>query len=69
MRYNKRSLIARRNKVLPVRFIRQDTTTYAGLTLIDHYLKLCRINFRLKQTLKSYGFKGDYGIGNIFLFC
>jgi len=65
MRYNKRSLIARRNKILPVRFIRQDMTTYAGLTLIDHYLKLCRINFRLKQTLKSYGFKGDYGIGDI----
>ncbi|MDY6902354.1 MAG: hypothetical protein SWZ49_30435, partial [Cyanobacteriota bacterium] len=37
----------------------------AGLTLIDHYLKLYRINIRLKQTLKSYGFKGDYGIGDI----
>jgi len=65
MRYKKRSLIARRNKTLPVHFIRQDMTTYAGLTLIDHYLKLYRINIRLKQTLKSYGFKGDYGIGDI----
>ena len=40
-------------------------STYAGLTLIDHYLKLYQINIRLKQTLKSYGFKGDYGIGDI----
>ena len=65
MRYKKRSLIARRNKVLPVDFVRQDMTTYAGLTLIDHYLKLYQINIRLKKTLKSYGFKGDYGIGDI----
>jgi len=65
MRYKKRSLIARRNKILPVHFVRQDMTTYAGLTLIDHYLKLYRINIRLKKTLKSYGFKGDYGIGDI----
>jgi hypothetical protein len=65
MRYKKRSLIARRNKILPIQFVRQDMTTYAGLTLIDHYLKLYRINIRLKQTLKSYGFKGDYGIGDI----
>ena len=65
MRYKKRSLIARRNKILPVHFVRQDMTTYAGLTLIDHCLKLYRINIRLKQTLKSYGFKGDFGIGDI----
>jgi len=65
MRYKKHSLIARRNKILPVHFVRQDMSTYAGLTLIDHYLKLYQINIRLKQTLKSYGFKGDYGIGDI----
>jgi hypothetical protein len=65
MRYKKRSLIARRNKILPIRFIRQDMTTYAGLTLIDHYLRLYRIHSRLKQAVKSYGFKGDYGIGDI----
>jgi hypothetical protein len=65
MRYKKRCLIARRNKILPIQFVRQDMTTSAGLTLIDHYLKLYRINIRLKQTLKSYGFKGDYGIGDI----
>jgi hypothetical protein len=67
MRYKKRSLFARKNKILPVRFIRQDMTTYSGLTLIDHYLKLYRINVRLKQTLKSYGFKGDYSIGDILM--
>lgn len=65
MRYKKRSLIARRNKILPIRFIRQDMTTYAGLTLIDHYLRLFQINFRLQKAMKSYGFRGDYGIGNI----
>jgi hypothetical protein len=65
MRYKKCSLIARRNKILPIRFIRQDMTTYAGLTLIDHYLRLYRIHSRLKQAVKSYGFKGDYGIGDI----
>ena len=65
MRYNKRSLIARRNKTLPIHFIRQDITTYAGLTLIDHYLRLYRIHSRLKRTVKRYGLKGDYGIGDI----
>ena len=59
MRYKKRTLIARRNKILPVRFTRQDMTTYAGLTLIDHYLSLYRIHSQLRQTLKKYGFKGD----------
>jgi hypothetical protein len=54
-----------KNKILPVRFIRQDMTSYCGLNLIDHYLKLYQINFRLRQTLKSFGFKGDYSIGDI----
>jgi hypothetical protein len=67
MRYKKRTLFARKNKILPVRFIRQDMTTYSGLTLIDHCLKLYRINLRLRQTLKSFGFKGDYSIGDILL--
>lgn len=65
MRYKKRSLIVRRNKILPIRFIRQDMTTYAGLTLIGHYLRLYRIHSRLKQTVNRYGFNGDYGIGDI----
>lgn len=65
MRYKKRTLIARRNKVLPIHFVRQDMTTYSGLTLIDHYLRLYRIHARVKQNLKAYGFKGDYGIGDI----
>ena len=67
MRYKKRTLFARKNKILPVRFIRQDMTTYSGLTLIDHCLKLYHINLRLRQTLKSFGFKGDYSIGDILL--
>ena len=65
MRYKKRALIARRNKILPIHFVRHDMTTYSGLTLIDHYLRLYRIHARLKQNLKAYGFKGDYGIGDI----
>jgi hypothetical protein len=65
MRYKKRNLIARRNKILPINFVRQDMTTYSGLTLIDHYLRLYRIHFRTKQAFKAYGFKGDYSIGDI----
>ncbi len=69
MRYNKRALIARKNKILPIRFIRQDMTTYSGLNLIDHYLRIYKIHRRLKDTLNSYGFKGDYSIGDILLSC
>lgn len=65
MRYNKRTLIARRNKILPVQFVRQDMATFSGLTLIDHYLRVYRIHRRLKDTMKDYGFKGDYSIGDI----
>jgi len=65
MRYKKSALIARRNKILPIRFVRQDMTTYSGLTLIDHYLRLYRIHHRTKQTFKKYEFKGDYHIGDI----
>ena len=50
MRYKKRALIARRNKILPISFVRQDMTTYSGLTLIDHYLRLNQIHSRIKQT-------------------
>ena len=65
MRYNKRALIARKNKILPIRFIAQDMTTYSGLTLVDYYLRIYKIHRRLKDTLNSYGFKGDYSIGDI----
>ena len=65
MRYNKRTLIARRNKILPVQFVRQDMTSFAGLTLIHHYFRLYGIHRRLCQTMKSYKFKGDYHIGHI----
>ena len=65
MRYKKSALIARRNKILPIRFVRQDMTTFSGLTLIDHYLRLYRIHYRTKQTFKKYAFKGDYSIGDI----
>jgi hypothetical protein len=65
MRYKKRALIARRNKILPICFVRQDMTTYSGLSLVDHYFRLYRIHSRIKQTFKSYGFKGDYSIGDI----
>jgi len=65
MRYKKRSLIARRNKVLPVKFVKQDMTTYSGLVLIDHFLRLYKIHRRIKESFKNYGFRGDYGIGDI----
>jgi hypothetical protein len=65
MRYKKRSLIARKNKILPLRFVRQNMTTYCGLNLIDHYLRIYNIHRRIKQSLRRYGFKGDYNIGDI----
>ena len=65
MRYKKRALIARRNKILPIQFVRQDMTSYSGLVLIDHFLRLYAIHQRIKKTFKSYGFKGDYCVGDI----
>jgi len=65
MRYKKSALIARRNKILPINFVRQDMTTYSGITLVDHYFRLYQIHSRIKKTFKSYGFKGDYNIGDI----
>jgi hypothetical protein len=65
MRYNKARLIARRNKILPIKFIQQDMTTYSGLALVDHVLRLYRLQVRLKETFKHYRFSGDYHIGDI----
>jgi hypothetical protein len=65
MRYKKHALIARKNKILPISFVRQDMTTYSGLSLVDHYFRLYQVHSRIKQTFKSYGFKGDYHIGDI----
>jgi len=65
MRYNKTRLIARRNKILPIKFIQQDMTTYSGLTLVEHVLQLYRLQVRLKETFKHYRFSGDYHIGDI----
>ena len=65
MRYKKSNLIARRNKVLPIKFVKQDMTTYSGLTFIDHFLRLYGIHRKIKASLKSYKFKGDYHVGDI----
>jgi len=65
MRYKKRTLIARKNKILPIRFIKQDLTTYSGLVLIDYYFRLFKIHSRVKETFKRYSFSGDYSIGDI----
>lgn len=65
MRYKKSNLIARRNKLLPIKFVKQDMTTYSGLTFIDHFLRLHKIHRRIKGSLRSYKFKGDYNIGDI----
>jgi hypothetical protein len=65
MRYNKTQLIARRTKVLPIKFVQQDMTTYSGLALVDHVLRLYRLQARLKETFKTYQLSGDYHIGDI----
>jgi hypothetical protein len=65
MRYKKRVLVARKNKILPIRFIKQDLTTYSGLVLIDHFFRLYEIHSRVKKTFRGYNFTGDYSIGDI----
>ena len=65
MRYKKSALIARRNKILPIFFVRQNMTTYSGLTLVDHYFRLYQIHHRIKKSMKPFKFKGDYCIGDI----
>ena len=65
MRYNKSCLVSRRGKVLPIKFVRQDMTSYSGLALIDHVLRLYRIQGRLKESLRQYRFSGDYHVGDI----
>jgi hypothetical protein len=59
MRYNKTKLIARRTKLLPIKFVQQEMTTYSGLALVDHVLRLYRLQARLKETFKQYQFSGD----------
>lgn len=51
--------------MLPIRFVQQDMTTYSGLALVDHVLRLYRLQARLKETFKEYQFSGDYHIGDI----
>ncbi len=65
MRYKKRVLVARKNKILPIRFIKQDLTTYSGLVLVDHFFRLYKIHSRVKETFRRYKFSGDYSIGDI----
>ena len=65
MRYNKSCLVSRRSKTLSIKFIRQDMTSYSGLVLIDHVLRLYRVQSRLKESFRQYGFSGDYHVGDI----
>jgi hypothetical protein len=65
MRYKKRNLIARRIKILPIKFVKKDMTTYSGLMLIDYYLRIYNIHQRLRKSMKDYDFTGDYSIGDL----
>jgi hypothetical protein len=51
--------------MLPIKFVQQDMTTYSGLALVDHVLRLYRLQARLKETFKYHRFSGDYHIGDI----
>jgi hypothetical protein len=51
--------------MLPIKFVYQDMTTCSGLALVDHVIRLYRLQARLKETFKHYHFPGDYPIGNI----
>jgi hypothetical protein len=52
-------------KMLPIKFVQQDMTTYSGLALVDHVHRLFRLQARLKETFKHHRFSGDYHIGDI----
>ena len=53
--------------MLPIRFIKQNMTTYSRLAIIDHFLRLYSIHSRVKETFKHYNSSGDYSIGDIVL--
>jgi hypothetical protein len=42
-------------------------TTYSGLALLDHVLRLYSLQARIKEASKHYQFSGDYHIGDILL--
>jgi len=43
-------------------------TTYSGLALVDHVLRLYRLQARIKKTFTYYQFSWDYHIGDILLY-
>jgi hypothetical protein len=47
MRYKKAALVSRRNKVLPVRFVKQDMTTHSDLVLPERFSRLCQDSLAL----------------------
>lgn len=53
MRYNKTQLIARRIKILPIKYVQQDMTTYSRLALMEHVFRLYCLQARLKETFKQ----------------
>ena len=65
VRYKKRSLQSSRISPLPIAFVHQDMTSYSGLALVDRYLRLLDLHGRVREKLRHFSFRGDYGIWNL----
>lgn len=52
---------------LPIKFVRQDLTSYGGLELVRRYFRLLDLNRRIRQAFSAYGIGGDYGSGRLVL--
>lgn len=60
MRLRKAEILGRVNNNLGVQFIRQDLTSFSGLELVKRFLRLLRLNERIRGHLGRYGLRGDY---------
>ena len=65
MRNNKACLIVGRNRILPIEFLQQDMAIYSGFALVNHVLRLYRLQTRLKEMFNEYHWGGDYHIEDI----
>jgi len=67
MRYNKRKLKANRNKILPIKFVKQSITSYSGLQLFKYYMEIIGFYARLKKSFNNLSFSGDYSIVDLII--
>lgn len=52
---------------LPIEFVQQDLTSYAGLELLARYFRLLDLHRRVRDAFRAYDLGGDYGCGRLVL--